>query len=246
MGTDQQPNRHGEGQDRDGLPRCEDRFDFERIYQMYSRRVFSLCLRTVGNRAEAEDLTQEAFLLLFRKIGTFRGESAFRTWLFRLVTNVVLMRLRRKRSTWQESSLDNDSGSEVENHGRACEFGAADCKLVGAIDRLNLERAVGRLPHGFRMVFLLHDVEGYNHVEIAGMLGLAVGTSKSQLHKARCRLRLLLRATGPRYMEEATSNLKASTDEKLSPGPTDENRHKGTKPLSLPQSPVPSYCRMTN
>ena len=189
-------NCHESGQGGYELPRCGNEFDFERIYQMYSRRVFTLCLRMVGNRAEAEDLTQEAFILLLRKVETFRGESAFRTWMFRLVTNVVLMHLRRRKSAAHEISLDEDTNSGTECQAPPKEFGAADCKLIGAIDRISLERAIWELPRGFRLVFLLHDVEGFNHVQIAGMLGLAVGTSKSQLHKARCRLRLLLRAAG--------------------------------------------------
>jgi RNA polymerase sigma-70 factor (ECF subfamily) len=246
MRTGQQPDLHRNGQDRDELPRCDGGFDFERIYQMYSRRVFSLCLRMVGNRAEAEDLTQEAFLLLFRKIGTFRGESAFRTWLFRLVTNVVLMRLRRNRSTWQESSLDDDRSLVAESHALRKEFGSEDVKLTGAIDRLSLEHAIGQLPHGFRMVFLLHDVEGYNHVEIAGMLGLAVGTCKSQLHKARCRLRLLLREKERFDAEEATRNLGVSGEEQVSPEPTTEDRDDDVMALNPSKSPLPSYCHVTN
>ncbi len=163
---------------------------FERLYQLHNRRVYSLCLRMVGNPAAAEDLAQEAFLQLFRKIQTFRGESAFSTWLHRLTVNVVLMRLRRKNVI--ESSLDELAEQDEESGSAPREVGAADLQLSGSVDRVNLERAVGHLPPGYRAVFLLHDVEGYEHNEIADMLGCSIGNSKSQLHKARTRLRELL------------------------------------------------------
>lgn len=163
---------------------------FERIYQLHNRRVYSLCLRMVGNTAEAEDLTQEAFLQLFRKIGTFRGESAFSTWLHRLAVNVVLMRLRKK--TGGESSLEEATEPDEESGGPRKDFGAPDLGLSGSIDRVNLERAVDQLPAGYKAVFVLHDVQGYEHNEIADIMGCSIGNSKSQLHKARMRLRELL------------------------------------------------------
>ncbi len=166
---------------------------FERLYRMHSRRVFSLCLRMVGNQAEAEDLAQEAFLQLFRKIQTFRGESAFSTWLHRLTVNVVLMRLRKKTAT--ETSLDEMTEAQEEGGGPPKEVGVPDLKLAGSVDRVNLERAVGQLPPGYRTVFVLHDIQGYEHNEIASLMGCSVGNSKSQLHKARTRLRELLRET---------------------------------------------------
>jgi RNA polymerase sigma-70 factor (ECF subfamily) len=163
---------------------------FERLYQMHSRRVYSLCLRMVGNTAEAEDLTQEAFLQLFRKISTFRGESAFSTWLHRLSVNVVLMKLRKKSG--KEASLEQVTEPDEESGTPRRDFGAPDLKLSGSIDRVNLERAVEQLPPGYKMVFVLHDVQGYEHNEIADMMGCSIGNSKSQLHKARMRLRDLL------------------------------------------------------
>lgn len=163
---------------------------FERLYRLHSRRVYSLCLRMVGNPAAAEDLAQEAFLQLFRKIQTFRGESAFSTWLHRLTVNVVLMRLRRRNV--METSLNELAEQDEESGSAPREVGEADLKLSGSVDRVNLERAVGQLPPGYRAVFLLHDVEGYEHNEIADMLGCSIGNSKSQLHKARTRLRELL------------------------------------------------------
>ena len=163
---------------------------FERLYRLHNRRVYSLCLRMVGNTAEAEDLTQEAFLQLFRKIATFRGESAFSTWLHRLAVNVVLMRLRKKSAT--ESSLDEMTEPDEESGGPRRDFGMADLRLSGSIDRVNLQRAVDHLPPGYKAVFVLHDVQGYEHNEIAEIMGCSVGNSKSQLHKARTRLRDLL------------------------------------------------------
>jgi len=138
-----------------------------------------------ANVAQAEDLTQEAFLQLFRKIGTFRGESAFSTWLHRMAVNVVLMHLRRKGLP--VVPLEDTLESEEDTARK--EPGAPDLKLSGTVDRLQLQRAVDDLPSGYRTIFVLHDVEGYEHNEIAGIVGCSVGNSKSQLHKARLKLR---------------------------------------------------------
>jgi len=138
-----------------------------------------------GNTAEAEDLTQEAFLQLFRKIATFRGESAFSTWLHRLAVNVVLMHLRKKGL--QQISLDETDTSQEEPVKR--DYGDDDRRLVGSIDRVSLTRAIQDLPPGYRAVFVLHDIEGYEHNEIAEIMNCSVGNSKSQLHKARLKLR---------------------------------------------------------
>ena len=161
---------------------------FEVLYHVHKRRVYSLCLRMVSDPAEAEDLTQEAFLQMFRKIGTFRGESAFSTWMHRLTVNLVLMRLRKKGL--RTASLD-DPGTDSED-ARPQEVGSPDPTLTGSVDRLALEKAMQALPPGYRIIFQLHDVEGYEHREIAGMIGCSVGNSKSQLHKARMKLRELL------------------------------------------------------
>jgi RNA polymerase sigma-70 factor (ECF subfamily) len=163
---------------------------FETIYKMHSRRVYALCLRMVGDPEEAEDLTQEAFLQLFRKIHTFRGESAFSSWLHRLTANIVLMRFRKKRLA--AVSLDELIRPDDEKERPALEIGAPDLRLVGLFDRVNLHAALAQLPEGYKSMFLLHDVHGYEHNEIATMLGCSVGNSKSQLHKARKRLRELL------------------------------------------------------
>jgi RNA polymerase sigma-70 factor (ECF subfamily) len=162
---------------------------FEALYHAHKRRVYHLCFRMIGNTAEAEELTQEAFLRLFRKIHMFRGDSAFSTWLHRLSVNVVLMRLRKKRV--KEVSFESgDDGQESERPPR--DFGAPDLSLTGVVDRLTLKRAVAKLPKGCRKVFVLHDVLGCEHHEIAEKLGYTIGNSKSQLHKARMRLRKML------------------------------------------------------
>jgi RNA polymerase sigma-70 factor (ECF subfamily) len=166
---------------------------FERIYRLHSRRVYALCLRMVGNTAEAEDLAQDAFLQLFRKIGTFRGESAFSTWLHRLAVNVVLMKLRKK--TLPATSLEETTDPDDESSGPRREIGAPDLVLSGSIDRVHLERAIEQLPPGYRQVFVLHDVQGFEHNEIAKLMECSIGNSKSQLHKARMRLRELLQET---------------------------------------------------
>jgi RNA polymerase sigma-70 factor (ECF subfamily) len=177
-----------------------DHLAFAEIYSLHKRRIYSLCLRMVGSIGEAEDLAQEAFLQLHRKIATFRGDSAFSTWLHRLAINVVLMHLRKKGLTLV--SLDEAMEPALEG-GPGRSFGTPDLTLAGAIDRLALERAVAALPAGYRLVFVLHDIEGYEHNEIAAMLDCSIGNSKSQLHKARLKLRdALRRSSGGRRDDE--------------------------------------------
>ena len=166
-----------------------DQSAFEALYNLHKKRVYSLCLRMVGNTAEAEDLAQEAFMQLFRKIATFRGESAFSTWLHRLTVNVVLMHLRRKGI--DEVSMDQETEEESPDTPKR-EYGAEDLNLTGAVDRVTLEKSIADLPLGYRTIFVLHDVEGYEHNEIADMIGCSIGNSKSQLHKARMKLRGIL------------------------------------------------------
>ena len=160
---------------------------FEQLYRRHSRRVYAVCVRMVKDPTEAEDLTQEAFMLLYRKIHTFRGESAFSTWLHRLAVNRVLMCLRRKSlpAVSLEEPLDPNESSGPP----AIDLGCRDSILEGSLDRINLERCIKRLPTGYRTIFVLHDVQGYKHQEIADILGRSVGDSKSQLHKARAQLR---------------------------------------------------------
>ena len=180
------------GSDADILARAQagDHYAFAQLYALHKRRIYSLCLRMVGNVAEAEDLTQEAFLQLHRKIATFRGDSAFSTWLHRLAINVVLMHLRKKGLS--VISLD-EAMEPTPEEGPGRSFGAPDLSLTGSIDRLALERAISDLPAGYRLIFVLHDIEGYEHNEIAAMLDCSIGNSKSQLHKARMKLRDLLK-----------------------------------------------------
>jgi RNA polymerase sigma-70 factor (ECF subfamily) len=164
---------------------------FEFLYNLHKRRVYSLCLRMTANTAEAEDLAQEAFLQLFRKIGTFRGESAFSTWLHRLSVNVVLMHLRKKSLP----VVPLEDTVETEEETARKEPGAADPILTGSVDRMRLDQAIQSLPVGYRTIFVLHDVEGYEHNEIAGIVGCSIGNSKSQLHKARMKLREMLKTS---------------------------------------------------
>ncbi len=158
---------------------------FEELYERHSRRVYSLCLRMTANTAEAEDLAQEAFIQLFRKIGSFRGESAFTTWLHRLTVNQVLMHFRKKGVKMEQTTDDGETPVQIV-------AGTEDHLKMPVVDRIALDKAISRLPRGYRTVFVLHDVEGHEHEEIARLLGCSVGTSKSQLHKARMKLRMLL------------------------------------------------------
>jgi len=182
-------------------------FDF--LYHLHSRRVYALCLRMVNNPADAEDLMQEAFLQLFRKIGTFRGESAFSTWLHRMTVNVVLMRLRKK--SLPTDSLEETLDPDAEGSSPKRDVGAPDLRLSGAVDRVNLERSIEQLPPGYRTIFVLHDVQGYEHNEIANIMGCSVGNSKSQLHKARTRLRELLQEEIRAQAREERQSAKAQS-----------------------------------
>jgi RNA polymerase sigma-70 factor, ECF subfamily len=195
--TDREPQgRRQAGDERseaDAIERAKqgDALAFQELYDRHKRRVYSLCLRMTANTAEAEDLTQEAFLQLYRKIATFRGESAFSTWLHRLSVNVVLMHLRKKNLPVVSLEETTQGGGEDDTPKK--DFGAEDLALAGSIDRLQLQRAVDDLPPGYRSIFVLHDIEGYEHNEIAKIVGCSIGNSKSQLHKARMKLRDLLR-----------------------------------------------------
>jgi len=163
---------------------------FAALFQAHKMRVYSLCLRMTNNIAEAEDLTQDAFLQVFRKLATFRGDSAFSTWIYRIAVNTVLMRFRKK--TLSHQSLDEPWSKNADTKPVPREYGARDCYLAGCIDRIALTQAIRDLPEGYRTVFLLHEVEGYEHSEIAEFLGCSTGNSKSQLHKAKMRIRELL------------------------------------------------------
>ena len=159
---------------------------FEQLYERHNRRVYSLCLRMTQNAAEAEDLAQEAFIQLFRKIGSFRGESAFTTWLHRLTVNQCLMHFRKRSVKLEKTTEEGETPVQIVR-------GTENPNAMPVMDRIALDNALKQLPPGYRTVFVLHDIEGHEHEEIAKMLGVAVGTSKSQLHKARMKLRKILK-----------------------------------------------------
>jgi len=167
--------------------------EFEDLYVTYRSRVWALCLRMTGNPDDAEDLTQETFVRLFQNLDTFRGDSAFSTWLRRITINVVLLRFQK--ASWRRETSMEELTSPDPITGCPCkvEFGNADARLLGAIDRISLHQAIEQLSPGFRAVLVLHDIEGYEHIEISKLLGCSIGTSKSQLHKARLKMRTLLR-----------------------------------------------------
>jgi RNA polymerase sigma-70 factor, ECF subfamily len=162
---------------------------FGTLFQQHKTRVYSVCLLMTKDVAEAEDLTQEAFLQVFRAIGSFRGEAAFSTWLYRVAVNTVLMRLRRRKSP-PTVSLDEPVSTESPSLRR--DFGQKDLELSGVVDRIALRRAIQELPEGCRTIFALHEIDGYQHHEIAELLNCSIGNSKSQLHKAKLKMRDLL------------------------------------------------------
>lgn len=164
---------------------------FAALFHQHKARLYSVCLRMTNNTAEAEDLTQDAFLQVFRKLATFRGDSALSTWLYRIAVNTVLMHFRKK--ALRQISLDEPYSQDAKTVRR--EYGSRDDRLTGSVDRIALARAIKELPDGYRTIFLLHEVEGYEHQEIAELLECSVGNSKSQLHKAKLRIRELLGRT---------------------------------------------------
>ncbi|QYO66134.1 RNA polymerase sigma factor [Leptolyngbya sp. 7M] len=158
---------------------------FEEIYQRHHRRVYSICLRMLQNAYEAEDLTQDVFIQLYRKIGSFRGDSAFTTWLHRMTVNQVLMHFRKRNVKYEKVTEEGETPDQIVN-------GTDDPDRMPIVDKIALENAIDQLPDGYKNVFVLHDIEGFEHEEVARILGCSVGTSKSQLHKARLKLRKLL------------------------------------------------------
>ena len=172
----------------------------EALGELYVRHrgcVYSVCLRMTGDPAEAEDLTQDVFVQLIRAIGSFRGQSRFTTWLHRLAVNQVLMHFRRAKARRGEKGGEHVEVEKLPAREGLCPEGAQ------VLDRIDLEAALAQLPAGYQAAFLLFDVGGYSHEEIAGMFGFAVGTSKSQLHKARKKLRRLLGPGGPGRVKRA-------------------------------------------
>ena len=173
---------------------------FEEIYRRHHRRVYSLCLRMTQNQSEAEDLAQDVFVQLFRKVGSFRGESAFTTWLHRMTVNQVLMHFRKKKVRDERNAEDEETPDRIEP-------GTENPNAMPVVDRIALDHAIAQLPPGYRTTFVLHDVEGYEHEEVARMMGCSVGTSKSQLHKARMKLRMLLkRQSAPKLFRKTVED----------------------------------------
>jgi RNA polymerase sigma-70 factor (ECF subfamily) len=163
---------------------------FEELYRTHAARLYSLALRMTGSSQDAEDLLQEVFLHAHRKLSGFRGDSTLGTWLYRLAVNQCLdfLRGRQARMARATDSYDDEGAAEPQ---------APAPVVPEAISRVDLERAIARLPDGCRAAFVLHDVEGFAHHEVAEMLGVSEGTSKSQVHKARSRLRTMLSTTVP-------------------------------------------------
>lgn len=159
---------------------------FEQIFWRYHRRVFSICVRMTKNTEEAEDITQQVFLNLYRKIGSFRGDAAFSTWLHRMTVNQLLMHFRAQKSRKEETT---DDGELRENDFTGNQKSMRTNQII---EKFQLNQLIAKLPDGYRKIFILHDVQGFEHDEIARILGCAVGTSKSQLFKARRKLRRLL------------------------------------------------------
>src|SRR6266850_7629284 len=162
-----------------------DRQVFHELYQKHHRRVYSTCLGMTQNVSEAEDLTQEVFIHLFRTIGSFRGESAFTTWLHRLTVNHVLMHFRKRRVRSERTTENGDLPIQVV-------AGTTDPQRMRVVDRILLSEVIAQLPEGYREAIILHDVEGLEHKEIAQIRGRSIGTSKSQVHKGRMMLRALI------------------------------------------------------
>jgi RNA polymerase sigma-70 factor (ECF subfamily) len=169
---------------RDGDPAA-----FEAVYRAHAARLFGLVSRMLASAPEAEDVLQDVFINAHRKIGGYRGESSLGTWLYRLAVNHCLdhLRSRAARTARSTESLDVQDGFEP---------AAVEPRVPTAVSRIDLERAIAQLPEGCRMAFVLHDVEGLDHKEVAKVLGITEGTSKSQVHKARMRLRGLLDPAG--------------------------------------------------
>ena len=197
------------------------------MFEKHKARVYALCLRMTRNTAEAEDLTQEAFLHVFRKLAAFRADSALSTWLYRVTVNTVLMHFRKKSLCVVSVDRSGDDGNAMPR-----EFPMTDFRLTGSVDRMALNRALAELPNGYRRIFLLHEVAGYEHREIAKCLGCSVGNSKSQLHKARQRIRELLVPAG-------SAQTARDARDKIEFKPRPARRWQASRVGDLPRVPGP-------
>ena len=202
----ERPRSLDRSREADALARAQagDQDAFSELYLQHRRRVFSICMRIVRDFSLAEDLTQDTFVQVHRKLASFRGDSVFSTWLHRLAVNTVLMHLRKRVPA--VVSLDHLMES-VPDERAGRDFGTRDLMQAGVVDRLAIERALATMAPGYRSIFLLHDVHGFDHCEIASMLECSCGNTKSQLHKARRILRSALTSEA-----EAESVARRSTD----------------------------------
>ena len=208
---------------------------FASLFHAHKSRIYSLCLRMTNNAAEAEDLAQDAFVQVFRKLASFRGDSALSTWLYRIAVNTVLMHFRKKSLI--QVSLDEPYTSKNDNARQVRrEYGIKDDRLAGCVTRMALTRAIGELPEGYRTIFLLHEVEGYEHQEIADLLGCSVGNSKSQLHKAKLRIRDFLACPPAARGVTARNQAHSST----------RDQSKSASPIEKWKMPVPSRPAIHN
>jgi RNA polymerase sigma-70 factor, ECF subfamily len=196
---------------------------FASLFHSHKGKVYSICLRMTKNTTEAEDLTQEAFMQVFRKLSTFRAEAALSTWLYRIAVNTVLMHFRKK--TRQYISLDEPYNQGLHLVHR--EYGSRDDSLSGCVHRIALTRAICELPDGYRRIFLLHEVGGYEHQEIADLLDCSIGNSKSQLHKAKRKIREFLggvRAEDQQKKQQDVSDSRDTTSYAVSNSPPAQQR----------------------
>ncbi len=184
---------------------------FEELYRTNAGRLYGLATRMLGSRSEAEDLLQEVFLVAYRRLGTFKGDAALSTWLYRIGVNRCVDHLRSKSAKMADATTAFEEGHAPRNRGDAA---------AAAVRRIDLERAIARLPDGYRAAFVLHDVEGLQHREVAARLGVSEGTSKSQVHKARLRLRELLTGTwtGQRRLHASSRSGTTARTLNLEPG----------------------------
>jgi len=209
------------------------------LFEQHKKRVYSLCLLMTGDVADAEDLTQDAFIQVFRKLGTFRGDSAFSTWLYRVAVNTVLMSLRRRKP--KQVSLDEPVCIDHAMVPR--DFGRNDPELSGTVDRIALIRAIKELPEGYRRIFILHEVEGYQHHEIAAMLRCSVGNSKSQLHKAKLKIRELLMLSNDGTVPQESDEVEAPGNKTKAAGKEKEGFDEATDFLAgLPTAAQSSWA----
>lgn len=194
----------------------------EEAFVRYRKSIWKLCLRMTRSADLADDLTQDVFMQLQRKIHTFNGDSQFYTWLYRLAINVVLMHLRKKRVL--VTSLEGLEEQTREDGGTAYwdAVRIRDGIIESSPERISIERAVNSLPHGYRTVLILHDIEGLEHEEIADILGCEIGNSKSQLFKARIKVAAILQGDEKNRVERKLDSAFSELEKYLLPDTEEE------------------------